>query len=173
MEWPRKLTLPAGLVLAGLVIWLALPHWRPLVQLQWRQEAFLKAVEDRKPRRIDDLVASDYEDQWGLDRDGLIRACDDFRRYFLSMTLEPVDAEIFIEEGQGIYRARIRLQGSPVGPGSLIRTEANRLQTPFVFTWKRSGLFPWQWLLWRVENEELPTLRGYDPALGFDLLDIP
>jgi len=88
--------------------------------------------------------------------------------------VRPVDSELSILGREGRYTARIRLEGSPVGPGSLIRSETNRLETPFVFVWKRVGPFPWQWRLAGLENAGLTSLRGYDPELGagLEMLDM-
>jgi hypothetical protein len=172
------LSRPWALVAAGVlflgILWLASPHWDARSRLEVRQEQFFRAVEERRHRVLDGLVDERYRDSWGLGKLGLLRACDDLRRFFLVLGIRPLEPTSRIEGREGRYQARIRLEGSPAGPGALIRSEANRLETPFVFVWRRVGIFPWQWRLVGMENAGLTSLHGYDPdvGLGLEMLDM-
>jgi len=173
MEFARRYVLWGAAVLGVWVLTLCFTTWRPVSQVRAHQEAFFRAVEDRKARRIDELLAPNYADQWGFDRTNVIRACDDFRRCFLSVGLVPTEPLVESHSGTGLYTACVRVQGSPTAVGAEIRRAANRLDAPFVFTWRRSGFLPWQWRLHRIHNEELTSLEGYEAGALSEMLDMP
>ena len=148
-------------------------QWRPAVQVRAHQAAFLRAVEDGNARRLDELISADYKDPWGFDRLQIISAAADFRRCFISVWMAESDPEIEWRAGVGLYKARIRVEGTPVGPGQLVRQQANSVREPWTFTWKGTPGLPWRWRLLRIENPSVPDLQGYDPGALRDLLDTP
>ena len=162
----------AGAVGLVVTVVASLTIWRAEAQVMAHQKEFLRAVEDRKAKKIDRLLAANYADAWGFDRLDVLLACDDLRRCFLAVGFAVQDEKVEVSGGTGSYQARLRLQGSPVGAGQFIRERANRLREPFVFTWRKAGWLPWDWRLHRIDQVELTSLEGYEPGALRELLDI-
>ncbi|MEM1297179.1 MAG: hypothetical protein AAGH89_17570, partial [Verrucomicrobiota bacterium] len=77
-----------------------------------------------------------------------------------------------IKDAEATVTTNVGLTGSGPSPvAALIVSEANRLNSPWVFTWKKEGAKPWSWKLTRVENPDLPDLRGYQPGQYESFLD--
>jgi hypothetical protein len=147
------------IVLGGWLIW----RWQPDRAALSRFEALCEATADRKPRKMEKLIAADYADRWGMDRATALREARQILGQFFALTLEPVDT--VVEPGpspnERIIRARIRLGGTGTGIAELAKAEVNRLESPWVFTWRRTDWRPWNWQLVRLENPGIDLTRRY------------
>ncbi len=146
-----------GILLSGGLLF---HHWQPQQQLRSHTESFLKAVEDRNWERVGGLMASDYQDGWGLNKASALTYGEETFQHFATLSLNPLGMEITAEDDQ---QGRVRTQfevrgiGSPIA--TLTKNEINGLDQPFVFYWQRQSWRPFDWLLVGIEN----------PALQLDL----
>lgn len=156
--------LPQITIVAGAAILLSggllFHHWQPQQQLRSHTESFLSAVEDQDWERVGQLMASDYQDGWGLDKASALTYGEQTFQHFATLSLNPLSMEITAEDDQqGRVRTQfeVRGMGSPVA--TLTKNEINGLDQPFVFYWQRQSWQPFDWLLVKIEN----------PALELDL----
>ncbi len=155
----------AGVGLLVFAFYLVGFRWRPQTQIRMKQSAALVAVENGSHRKLSELISENYADLWDFRKNDVITAFRELRQQFLTVDLQPTDARTEISGNEATVTAKISMAGSGPSPiAAAIVTEANRLNAPFVFTWKKEGAAPWSWKLVRVENADLPNLHGYRPG---------
>lgn len=158
--------LPASLallaVVAGWVAW----ETRPSNMITKKQAALISGIEKRSPSRIERLLAEDYTDRWGFDRQDAVATVVDVGSQFLTLVLNPEEMSVNRVEDRAVVTVRLRVGGKPVGPGgNEVTRRINGLKTPFVFTWEKQSFLPASWRLIRIENPDLPeNLYGYTPG---------
>lgn len=153
-------------------IYLVGHRWKPETQLRMKQSATLVAIESGSHRRLSELVSENYADPWGFKKPEVITAFRELRAQFLVIGVESGEMQLEINEDEAIVTTNLALNGSGPSPvAALIVNEANRLNAPFVFTWKKEDGKPWSWKLIRVENADLSDLRGYQPGQFESYLD--
>jgi hypothetical protein len=151
--------LGAILSLTGLVIWSS----RPAHVLAKRQASLLAGMESRSGARIARLLAEDYQDRWGFQRNDAVEALLDAGSQFLTLVIKPEDSATVIEGDRAKVTTRLYVSGQAIGPvGHEVTRTINQLKEPFVFTWEKQGFLPSSWRLVSMENPSLPTeLHGY------------
>ena len=149
-----------GLILYS--IYLVGFRWRPPTQVRLHQMDLIHAVENNNGRDLGNLISDSYSDQWGYTKKDLQLGFKEMRRGFLALELQPSEVEVNVEKVEGTFSAVIKLQGSGVWADQ-IKGVLNKVNTPFVFTWRKEGGRPWDWKLISISNEEL-DLRGYRPG---------
>lgn len=139
---------------------------RASVVLEKRQAALLDGIERRNPGRIQRLVAEDYTDRWGFSRKEIVTSMVDVGSQFLTLVVKSGEERLEIANGVATFTTKLTIGGKPLGPaGQEAMRELNRLEEPFVFTWKKESFLPASWRLVRVENPSLPgDLYGYRPG---------
>ncbi len=140
-------------------------HWSPRRVVERQQVALVAALERRSAKRLDRLLAPDYRDQWGFDREDAKLAILDVGSQFFILTLVPVDPRVVMGDGTAEVETRFEAtgNGSPLAH-EIIRT-TNRLKPPFVFSWEKQSAWPGDWKLVRIENPDLAArLHGYRPG---------
>ncbi len=147
-------------------------RWQPETQLRMKQSAVLVAIESGSHRKLTNLVSENYADGWGFQKPEVISAFRELRAQFLVIGVQPGELQLAIHEDEATVTTKISVTGSGPSPvAAVIMNEANRLNAPFVFTWKKEGSKPWSWKLTRVENPDLPNLQGYQPGRYESFLD--
>ncbi len=147
-------------------------RWQPETQIRMKQSAILVAIENGSHRKLEDLIAETYADPWKFSKTEVITAFRELRQQFLVVDLLPGEMEIVISGDQATLSTTLSMNGSGPSPiAAMIVNEANRVSTPWVFTWVKEDTAPWSWRLIRVENEQLPDLRGYQPGEFQSLFD--
>ncbi|MDF1825310.1 MAG: hypothetical protein P1U68_11750 [Verrucomicrobiales bacterium] len=155
-------SIAALLILAALVLW----ETRPSNMIAKKQDSLIRGIEKRSPSRIERLLAEDYLDRWGFDRNAAAEAVVDVGSQFLTLVLTLEEMTVDRDEGRAVVKAFLRVSGKPIGPGgNEVTRRLNRLKTPFEFTWEKQSFLPASWRLVQIENVELPeNLYGYEPG---------
>lgn len=162
----RKFLLLTGgllvMVLLAVVVWNSRPH----AMLQRRQVALLEGIEKASPGRIQRLVAESYADRWGFDREDLVTTIIDGGSQFLVLEIGVVDPVLEIGNGRATFKAKLSIEGKPVGPAGIeVTRRINQLKEPFTFVWEKQSFLPSGWRLVEVRQPDLPDdLYGYRPG---------
>ena len=84
----------------------------------------------------------------------------------MTLVLTPEEQELLIEDDNAMVSVRLAVSGNVVGPaGGEVTRRINRLEEPFLFTWKKETFLPSSWRLMQIHQSELPSeLYGYDPG---------
>ncbi|MCH1407438.1 MAG: hypothetical protein L7V87_00255 [Verrucomicrobiales bacterium] len=149
----------------GLTIFVILQS-RPSKMIATKQSDLIVGIEKRSPGRIERLVAENYSDRWGFDREDAVNAIVDVGSQFLALVVTEDEKETVIDGKEATVTARLTFGGNPVGPaGHEVVKRLNQLDEPFVFTWKKESFLPASWRLVRIDNASLPDdLWGYEPG---------
>ena len=162
------LRLNFGLILAGLILIIGFVVWetRPTRVVTKKQADFISGIERRNGARIRRLVSDYYNDKWGFDSNDVVEAVVDVGSQFMTLFLTPDEQQIDISDGEAIVAFRMTISGNVVGPaGGEVTRRINRLEEPFLFTWKKETFLPTSWHLVQIHQAELPKeLYGYEPG---------
>jgi hypothetical protein len=133
---------------------------RPSKMIAKKQYDLIVGIEKRSPGRIERLVAENYSDRWGFDREDAVGAIVDVGSQFLALVVTEDEKETVIDGKEATVTARLTFGGNPVGPaGHEVVKRLNQLDEPFVFTWKKGSLLPASWRVVRIDD-----LWGYEPG---------
>jgi hypothetical protein len=162
---PNGFCWPQLLAVLGLTIFVILQS-RPSKMIATKQSDLIVGIEKRSPGRIERLVAENYSDRWGFDREDAVNAIVDVGSQFLALVVTEDEKETVIDGKEATVTARLTFGGNPVGPaGHEVVKRLNQLDEPFVFTWKKESLLPASWRVVRIDNASLPDdLWGYEPG---------
>lgn len=159
------------IVIASIAAFVLLTVWvlwetRPSNMIAKKQAALISGIEKRSPSRIERLLAEDYSDRWGFDRNDAAEAVVDVGSQFLTLVLTPEEMTVDRVEDRAVVTTRLRVSGKPIGPGgNEVTRRLNRIETPFEFTWVKQSFLPASWRLVQIENVDLPgNLYGYEPG---------
>jgi hypothetical protein len=161
-RWIIPASISALVLVAAWVIW----DTRPSNMIAKKQAALIAGIEKRSLSRIERLLAEDYEDRWGFDRQDAAEAVVDVGSQFLTLVLTPEEMTVNLVEDRAVVSTRLRVSGKPIGPGgNEVTRRLNQLKTPFEFTWEKQSFLPASWRLVQIENADLPgNLYGYEPG---------
>ncbi len=139
-------------------------RWTSERQLRSKQEALITAIEDGSWRRCEKHISSDYADRWGWTREDLGKAIKDVRSQFMVLSLDFQAPTWDIAGDTATVRGRVKVSGTGIGIGNAIIREANRLEAPGIFTWKKESWLPWDWKLVRLDHADLDVPSSYEPG---------
>jgi hypothetical protein len=162
----KKLLL--GLMAAGL-LWLGWKLARamllpPAAQVELAQARLLGAAEKRDWSTVRGLLADDYRDEAGNDRDTAIDGARQAMAHFYTVTIkaagrcEEPDAETVV------FRGVLRIEGTGAGLSQTVLSSVNGMRDPWEFHWRKTGRWPWDW---RVTSIHHPQLSSLPRAMGF------
>lgn len=133
------------------LLWL----WQPERQVRKHTESLFRSIEGKKWERVADLVASDYEDQWGHDRPRMLGRLREVFRYFRQVHLSAVSETIQVDLRSAVWKSRVTVETDSGELGALLKDRVNSVATPFELQWRRGSAKPWDWKLVRVSNPGL------------------
>lgn len=138
-----------GLLVLLLIEGLWLAWWvfgrSPEEQVRAAQANLIEAVEDRDWKKLEGLMAPNYMDAFGHNRDTAIL---DGRKYlsgFFTLILKTDQTTLKATKGQGMVTSMIRLEGNGVGYSQMIVGYVNQFTEPWAFHWSNPGRWPWNW----------------------------
>jgi hypothetical protein len=159
--------LVAALILGGLYGWTWLD---PKRGLERRHGAFLGALEDRDWERVRGLMAADYRDGFGFDRNEVTKLGEEVFARFESLSISDQNRLVELDGTSGRITARIRVggRGDPVAL-SIVRG-SQMMESPTEFEWRRTGR-PWEWELVALRNADVtPYVRQVRDMLARPLI---
>ena len=148
-----------GLLVLLLVEGLWLAWWvfgrSPEEQVRAAQANLIEAVEDRDWKKLEGLMAPNYMDAFGHNRDTAIQ---DGRKYlsgFFTLILKTDQTTLKATKGQGMVTSMIRLEGNGVGYSQMIVGYVNQFTEPWAFHWSNPGRWPWTWQVNLIHHNQL------------------
>ncbi len=157
MQIDRSLLLRGVAVfLAAAVVWAAF-EVMPGRRLARCQEQFLEAAGKRNWKAVRELMAEDYRDQWGYDREQAIAQASEALQNFLTLEITGEDTSMQRDGREATVSARLRMAGRGNAIGEEILSRANSMESHFQFAWKRKSWKLWDWKLVFISQPELDT----------------
>jgi len=155
-----------ALAAVALLATLVVMQSRPERAVRKKQESLVDGIERRSPARMRRLISEEYGDRWGFTRDDAVEAMLDAGSQFLVLVVDSEERGFERKDSRVEVSAILTLSGRPAGPAAgEVTRRINRLDAPFVFTWKKESFLPQSWRLVRIDNEDLPReLYGYRPG---------
>lgn len=142
-----------------LVVLLWLAWWlfgrSPEAQVRAAQAGLIEAVEERDWDALEKLIAPNYTDAYGHNRESALK---DGRKYlsgFFTLTLQTDQTTIRAAKGQGMVTTMIRLEGNGVGYSQMVLGHVNQLTEPWIFHWSNPGRWPWDWQVNMIHNDQV------------------
>ena len=150
----------AVVLVAGWAGWLFL-LWQPARQVERHTLNLLKRASDRDWAAVESMMAPDYRDAWNADRAAAIAEARQLFSHFFALqitALEPLQ----IEETGGVWQAAgpVGIFGSGTAVAHAVMEEVRAAEGPFVFRWRKSGTWPWEWSLTATGHEGLDAKYG-------------
>ncbi len=147
------------------LLWWGVPRCFDSWQLEHRQAALLKAIEQRTPSVYADLVSTSYADDWNFQQEAIRKAMDDVAAQFLTLKISTESATWKQAGTEATWSADLTLSGKPVTEfGALILSASAKTKPTFSFVWRKEGWGAWTWKLVAVKNPELDVPSGYEPG---------
>lgn len=154
--------LPLSIVLSGFavgflawIVWL-IWLWSPERQAALHTLNLLGRASNQDWTAVGEMMAPDYRDAWEHGKEQALSDAKEFGRHFFSLRVGPSDApKIETKTGEASVRTRLGVYGSGTPVAHAVIEAVHELEQPFVFRWRKSGPWPWQWVLVRLEQEEL------------------
>jgi hypothetical protein len=140
------------------LLWL----WQPERQIRVHSEHLLRAIEHKNWTSVSDVIATDYQDQWGNDRARLLQRTREVLRYLRGLRIEASSAAVRTEDRAGYWTAAIKIDAEPNELTAAVKERVNVLPTPFELEWRRLSKRPWDWKLTRVSNPNLQLPAEFD-----------
>ena len=160
----KKIILRSLLVLFVIEgLWLA--WWvfgrSPEAQVRAAQANLIQVVENRDWKGLEKMMAPNYTDAYGHNRETAIQ---DGRKYFsgfFTLTLKTNQTTVRAAKGQGMVSTMIRLEGNGVGYSQMIVVHVNQFTEPWVFHWSNPGRWPWNWQVNMIHHDQLRGAASY------------
>ena len=125
----------------------------PAEQLGRAQVKLLHAVEKRDWSAIHPMLADEYQDDFGFDRDTALSTAKDLLSGYFSLTLR---TETTYQRGTnqiGMVKMKIKVEGNGTPVSQMVSDRVNATKEPWVFHWLKKGRWPWDWKLVQLQNE--------------------
>jgi hypothetical protein len=152
VSWIKTAVIAA---VAALVIWL-FQLWQPARQVDLHTLNLLQRASARDWPAVERMMSPDYRDAWGHDRRTSIDEARLLFSHFFALQITAT-GPWQISGGGDEWSASGPLgvfgSGSPVA--HVVIEEVRAARGVFEFRWRKSGSWPWAWLLVEVRHEDL------------------
>ncbi len=154
----RSLRWLVAVPLLALLCWFLLPFLIPSRGLDRAWSHLIDAIEDRDDAALKTLLADDYRDGFGFDREQVIGLFDQASRQFIALGIRRERPSINIESSRlANTSAVVRINGNGTPFAHMIVQGSAGVTTPTIFKWRRNSWKPWDWQLTSIENQ---AVRG-------------
>lgn len=161
------MTIPLSLIKWSLLVmvlaWLLwlFSLWQPERQVELHTSNLLKRASARDWSAVEAMMAPDYRDAWNDDRTAAIDEARQVFSHFFALqitSLEPLQ----ITDTMGAWQAAgpVGVFGSGTPVAHAVMDGVRAAEGPFVFLWRKSGPWPWQWSLVATGHESLEARYG-------------
>ena len=149
----RNLRWALAVPLLAVVAWLVLPFLLPSRGLDRAWSRLIDAVEDRDAAALNVLLADDYHDGFGFDREQAVTTLTSVFGQFVTLDIRRERPAVHIVSAQrGATEALIRVSGHGTPIAQMIAQGSAGLATPTTFHWRRNSWRAWDWQLTSIEN---------------------
>ena len=158
----RALLIALSAIVVALLLW-GIWFWQAERTVARAFASLVQQVEKRNWEGVQDRIAEDYKDRWGLDREEAIRLGSEALRQFFLLEIRPVDPVEIQEQDGGtwVVSSRLQIAGTGSAISAMIVDRANALSEPFVFSFDKQSWKPWDWKLIRMDQSQLEIPQGW------------
>jgi hypothetical protein len=151
----RRITLVAALLLVIIAGWSVrfLFFQPPAEQLGRVQAKLLHAVEKRDWKTLRFMLADEYMDDFGHDRETALQTAEEILSGYFSLTLKTKTTYQKGTDDVGMVKQKIQIEGTGTPVSQMVTTRVNATTEPWVFHWLKKGRWPWNWKLVQLQNE--------------------
>ena len=149
-----------AVLLVAWVSWLAW-LWQPARQIELHTLNLLKRASSRDWTAVEAMMARGYRDAWNADRTAAIDEARQLFSHFFALQIAVLEPLRVTEEGDEWQAAgAVGVFGSGTPVAHAVMDEVREAEGPFIFRWRRSGTWPWQWSLVGTGHEALDAKFG-------------
>ncbi|MBE7496918.1 MAG: hypothetical protein HS117_18400 [Verrucomicrobiaceae bacterium] len=141
--------------------WLCLRS--PEQQLAAAQMDFLDALEGHDWQDVEAMLAPGFVAVSGHNRSNIMPDLQRALGGFATLSIETKPVSLQAARDMGIVSQNIRLVGLGNTLAIAVRERANRITTPWLFHWQKTGSWPWNWQLTQVHNDSMTSLPSELP----------
>lgn len=131
-------------------------------QVLRHSENLFRRVEQRNWTAVGDLIAPDYADQWGNDRETILERLRLILANSHGFRIHAADVSSNAGNGLGTWRGRITIESDDPELMAAATQRINSLTAPFECQWRHVSGKRSDWKLVRVGNPELEIPAGLD-----------
>ena len=150
--------LAATFAIALYCLWL----WEAERQVSRHTENLFHKIEQKNWSAVADFIADDYVDQWNQDRALVLERMRLVFGYAHHFQINVSDVDCKIDNGAGVWRGRITIEGDDAELLAAAKQHLNSLTEPFELRWRHVSGKPWDWKLVRVSNPALEIPAGFE-----------
>ena len=145
----------AAALVAAWAVWLFL-LWQPARQIELHTTNLLARASARDWAGVTVMISPDYRDAWGHDREESLRKADELFNHFFTLKILPTGPmDIRVTGPTATNSVPLGIFGSGTPIAHAVMDEVREDGGSFVFRWRKSGRWPWQWLLVEAGHAEL------------------
>src|SRR5687767_632915 len=123
MRRALRILIPAMVVL---LVWLVWPYLESdKAQVLRQHQRVLARASDRNWDAVTESMASDYEDQWSMNRAEAVDLAKDLLAGFITLDIEWTTAEVTVNGNIAKVRGTAKLAGRGLGPSEMIMDRVN------------------------------------------------
>lgn len=148
-----------GAIILMFIVFYLMARWDAEEEVIRHQGRLIEALEGRKWKKIDALMAADFTDNAGHNKEWALREPREALRHFLTLNVaakQPTYQIIYPrEEGdpkKGTVSTWLHFEGNGTPFAHLIKDTANSTTDPFLFTWRKESWKPWDWKLVSISH---------------------
>ncbi len=147
--------------------WYVLHLWSPARQAELHTLNLLRRASSRDWVAAERMMSPDYRDDWGHDRAGAVEDAKLVFGHFFVLEIAPLEPpRVVADSGTAALSLRVGVFGSGTPVAAAVMDEVRGLREPFVFHWRKSGPWPWQWELSGAGQPELAARYPRQASLG-------
>ena len=141
-------------------LWLAW-LWQPGRQVELHTLNLLKRASSRDWTAVEAMMSPDYRDEWNADRAEAIDEARQLFSHFFALQITPLEP-LQVTQTKGAWQAAgsVGVFGSGTPVAHAVMDEVREAEGPFIFRWRKSGRWPWQWSLVATRHEGLGAKYG-------------
>lgn len=156
MSIPVRAVAIAVITVCAGAAWYFFHLWSPVRQAELHTLNLLRRASSRDWVAVEGMMSPDYRDDRGHDRAGAIENAKSVCGHFFVLEIAPLEPPRAVVDGEAaVVSVRAGVFGSGTPVAAAVMDEVRGLGEPFVFRWRKSGPWPWQWELSGAGQPEL------------------
>jgi hypothetical protein len=149
------------LIVLGVCGWMLWPYFLPAEkQVQRQQAMILEAAGHHDWKKVEAMVADDYHDAAGMNKQLAVDTAKEMLDPFLSVDFEFGQGiqMVFTEKDQVTLIGPLRMHATGPSGSSMITDRVNQVKEHWKFIWRHEGWNPDDWKLVSVTNSEVENI---------------
>ncbi|HUG10141.1 MAG TPA: hypothetical protein VMM36_03965 [Opitutaceae bacterium] len=155
-RWFYAFMFAAGIALGAWRVY----AWAPERYVPAKFDAFIERVEANRWSMAGWIVATEYSDRWGYDKESLVGSGRSLFRHFQWVELRRGAETWTFAPGSATVTVTLELRGEGTQLATMARDTALTATEPFTFTFRKTGAMPWSWKIVSIDQPQLRIDRG-------------